>query len=84
MDVPRDAAGNVKLPISLGALVVHSLGTVVVDRIGYHSEKYERESEREREAYTFVTLTNILVTDTSGPLVSAARACTAGSLTAQR
>lgn len=39
IDVPRDAQGNPKLPIAVGALTVHSLGTIVHDRAGYHSEK---------------------------------------------
>ncbi|XP_015903563.1 transforming growth factor beta regulator 1 [Parasteatoda tepidariorum] len=39
MQIPLDAAGRPIFPIILGPLTIHSLGVIVTDRPGYHSEQ---------------------------------------------
>ncbi|XP_065844288.1 transforming growth factor beta regulator 1-like isoform X2 [Oscarella lobularis] len=38
--VPLDSEGYPVMPINLGGLTIHSLGRIVADRPGFHSERY--------------------------------------------
>lgn len=40
MEIPRDEQGRPRFPVQVGVFTVHSLGTVVLDRDGFHNERY--------------------------------------------